>query len=114
MDRAVAHAAEKLVPVAEGVSGHSTEELQALVPVIGRLIETWQPVTWRSVAAAGFLGFNESKADQLRLEATLDALGIPYPPKGATRDEWYYYLIRLRLAAMAGAVCEARAITMEE
>ena len=87
-----------------------SEELQALVPVIERQIWLHQPVTLSNASILPLLmSFpGESRSDHLKLTAILDALHIPSPPDDASRDDWYYYLIRLKVFALDGDLEGAR------
>ena len=88
----------------------AVKEFRALVPVIKRQISAYQPMTLSNVPMFPLLmSFpGEFRADHLKLTATLDALGIPSPPDDASRDDWYFYLIRLKVFAVAGNLKGAR------
>ena len=78
------------------VEDYDVQELKALVPIIERQIQAQQPMTLENMWIVHFRRTwpGEFKANYLRLTATLDALGIPSPPDDASRDDWYFYLIR--------------------
>ena len=50
----------------------------------------------------------EARPAAIKLRATLDALGVSYPPDGAGNADWYDYLVYLRILAMEGDLDAAR------
>ena len=94
--------------VAEGKTDILIQEFVRLEPVIARLIGTYRPPTLRDLAFRAMRTPNEFKVDYLQLLATLDALEVSYPSEEASNDEWYDYLVYLKLLATWGDLDRAR------
>ena len=88
----------------------AVKKLGALVLVIERQISMYQSRTLSNAAMLPLLmSFpGEFRADHLKLTTTLDALGIPSPPDDASRDDWYFYLTRLKVFVVDGNLIGAR------